>query len=196
LLGEGNGKNPEPTLETGVHEERTGGGVHSADVHGVLDVLEGKLGAIKPMLVVFVLTEERNGRLSVVLVEHGHVEIINELEHLVLAEGGVGATSLLLKLGLELLLEESRVGVEVKVDNLLEVVISSRGHFVEETLNNLGLTATGISNEERRVVDRDVFLHKELGGNSVRSGHSERADTLGGVNLTGNVLSVELGPLF
>jgi len=46
------------------------------------------------------------------------------------------------------------------------------------------------------MVDRDVFLHKELGGNSVRSWHGEGADTLAGVNLTGNVLSVELGPLF
>jgi hypothetical protein len=146
LLGEGNGKNPEPTLETGVHEEGTGGGVHSADVHSVLNILKGELVAIKPMLVVLVLTKEGNGRLSVVLVEHGHVEIINELEQLVLAEGGIGATSLLLKLGLELLLEESRVGVEVEVDNLLEIFISSRGHIVEKTLNNLGLTATGISN--------------------------------------------------
>jgi hypothetical protein len=58
LLGERNSKGPEVTLESGVDLEGTGCGVHASCVQGVLDILEGKLGAIIPMVVVLVLSQE------------------------------------------------------------------------------------------------------------------------------------------
>jgi hypothetical protein len=100
------------------------------------------------MLVVLVLTEEGNGSLGLVRILSGHVQVINELEELVLAEGSEGLTGLLLELRLKLTLEEGRVSVVVEIDSLLEVVISGRGHVVQETLGDLSLTATGVTDEE------------------------------------------------
>jgi hypothetical protein len=136
-------------LKTGINEEGTGGRVHGRNVHGVLDVTDSPLGStFVPMLVVLVLTEEGNGSLGLVRILSGHVQVINELEELVLAEGSEGLTGLLLELRLKLTLEEGRVSVVVEIDSLLEVVISGRGHVVQETLGDLSLTATGVTDEE------------------------------------------------
>jgi len=149
LLGEWNGNNPEPSLETGVNKEGTGSRVHGRDVHGVLDVTDGPLGStFVPMLVILVLSKERNGSLGLVGILLGHVQVINKLKHLELTERSEGLTSLLLELGLKLLLEEARIGVVVEVDGLRKVVITGGGHVVEETLGDLGLTATGGTDEQ------------------------------------------------
>jgi len=94
------------------------------------------------MLVVFVLTHESNGTLSIVLIERRHVEIINEVDELILANRAINFTSSTLKLLLKNGLEEHRVSVEIEIDNLLEILISFRRKIIEHTLNDLGLTAT------------------------------------------------------
>jgi hypothetical protein len=149
LLGERNSKSPEPALETGIHKEGTGSGVHGADVKSVLDVLKRKLCAVIPMLVILVLTEESNSGLSVIFIEHGHVQVINELNELVFTERSESATSLLLKQGLELRLKQSRVSVIIEVNNLGKIVFSLGCHLEKETLDNLGLTATSLTNKKR-----------------------------------------------
>ncbi len=92
------------TLQTGVDHEGTGGGVHSCNVHGALDFLDGELCSVVPMLVVFVLTDKGDSTLGVVLVKSRHVQIIDEVNELVLANGSIDFTSssleLLLKDGL------------------------------------------------------------------------------------------------
>lgn len=194
-LGERNSDGGEMTLESGVDKEGTGGGVHGTDVEGVLDFLEHQLGAIVPMAVVLVLTDESDGRLRVVSIELGHVKIIDEVDELELANGGVGARHLLLELLLKDSLEQSGVGVVVEVDNLLEVLITVGNELVEETLGDLGLTATGTSDEKRRVTNLDELLHEVLRGDGVNSGDSVVGDTLGSVDDGVHVLGVELGPL-
>lgn len=107
MFWEWNCDNPEPSLQTGVDEEGTGSWVHCCDVLSVLNVSESPLGAaFVPMLVVFVLTEQGNSILSLIGVKLGHVQIIDELKELVLAEGGIGLTRLLFEHGFELELEQ------------------------------------------------------------------------------------------
>jgi hypothetical protein len=69
------------------------------------------------------------------------------LEQLEFTEGSVSLTSLLLELLLELGLKEGRIGVVIEVDSLLKEIIRVSGHVVEETLGDLGLTATSITDE-------------------------------------------------
>jgi len=101
------------------------------------------------MLVILMLTQKGNSRLGIVLVKHGHVQVINELKELVLAEGSKSATSLLFKHGLELSLEEGRISVVIEIDDLRKIIITCSGHLKEETLNNLSLTATSVTDQKR-----------------------------------------------
>lgn len=94
------------TLETGVYLEGTGSGVHASCVQGVLDVLECKLGTIIPVVVVLVLSQERDGSLGVVGIESGHVQVIDEVDQLEFTNGGIGTTGFLLELLLEDILQE------------------------------------------------------------------------------------------
>ena len=94
------------------------------------------------MLIVLVLTDKGDGTLSIILIESGHVEIINEVDELILADWSINFTGSTLELLLENGLEKHRVSVEIEVDDLLEVLISLGGQIVKETLNDLSLTAT------------------------------------------------------
>lgn len=130
LLRERNCKGPEVTLKARVDMERTGGGVHASSVQSVLDVLQGKLGAIIPVLVVLVLSQERDGSLGVVGIEGRHVQIIDKVDQLVLADWGISATGLLLELLLEHILQKHGVSVEVKVHNLHDVLVCGGSELV------------------------------------------------------------------
>lgn len=147
LLGEGDGKGPEVSLKTGVDVERTGSGVHASGVEGVFDVFKTELVAIIPVLVILVLSQERDGSLSVVRIKSGHVEIINEIDELELANWGISSTCLFLKLLLKDILEEHRVRVEIEIDDLHDVLISCSGEVVEETHSDLGLSAASVTDE-------------------------------------------------
>jgi hypothetical protein len=96
LLGEGDSRDPEPSLKPGIYEEGTSCRVHSSDVHSVLDVLNSPLGAaFVPMFVIFMLSQKRDSVLGLIRIKLGHVQIINELEQLVLADGSECLTRLL-----------------------------------------------------------------------------------------------------
>ena len=107
LFGEGNSQCPEVSLKAGVDLERTSSGVHAGSIQGVFNVLEGQLGLIIPMIVVLMLSQERDGSLSVVGIKRGHVKIVDEIDQLEFADGGIRATSFLLELGLEHILQKS-----------------------------------------------------------------------------------------
>jgi hypothetical protein len=130
LLGERNSKGPEVTLKTRVDLERTSSWVHASCVKGVLDVLQGQLGAIIPVIVIFVLSQKRDSSLSVVGIKSGHVQVINEIDELEFTDGGISTTSLLFELLLEDILEKHRISVEVEVNNLHNLLISGSGELV------------------------------------------------------------------
>ena len=142
LFWELDGTEEEVTLQTRVDHEGTGSWVHSGNIHGALNFLNSELGSVIPMLVVLVLTDKGDGTLSIILIESGHVEIINEVDELVLADGSVDLTSSTLELLLKNGLEKQRVSVEIEINDLLEVLISLGGQIVKKTLNDLSLTAT------------------------------------------------------
>jgi hypothetical protein len=102
-LREVNGKEPEPTLESGVDDEGSSSGVHSSDVLGVKDFLHVKLLFIVPTGVIKGLTDQRNGSLGFIRIQLGHVQIIHEVDELTLGRSNT-SSSLLLKLGLQDLL--------------------------------------------------------------------------------------------
>ena len=91
-------------LESWVDNEGSSCWVHSSDIQCVVDIFEGKLLSIVPMVVVFVLPNESNGGLSVVRIKSRHVQIINEVDELVLSNWSVASTCLSLKLLLKLVL--------------------------------------------------------------------------------------------
>jgi hypothetical protein len=132
----------EVALETGIHDERTSSWVHCSNIHCALDLLDGQLLSIVPVFVIFMLSDKSNSTLGVIVVEGGHVKVINEVDQLVLANRSVDLTSATLELLLKDCLQKHRVGVEVEVDDLLKVFISFCRQFSEQTLDNLGLTAT------------------------------------------------------
>ena len=101
------------------------------------------------MLVVFVLTYESDCALSIVFVKRRHVEVIDKVDQLVLAYRSIDFPSATLKLRLQNGLEEQGVGVEVEVDDLLEIFVSLRGQIIQHTFDDLGLTAASLANEER-----------------------------------------------
>ena len=92
-------------LQTWVYNEGTSCRIHSSDIHRALDFLDRKLLSIVPVSVVFVLTDESNGTLCIILIESWHVQIINEVDQLILSNWSVNFTSatleLLFKDGLE-----------------------------------------------------------------------------------------------
>ena len=73
LFGELDGAKEEVALETWVDHERTGSWIHGSNEHSTLDLLNGKLGPVVPMLVIFELTQESNSALSIVSIESRHV---------------------------------------------------------------------------------------------------------------------------
>jgi hypothetical protein len=85
--------------------------------------------------------------LGVVGIKGWHVKIIDEVDELEFTNWSVSTTGLLLELSLEDILQEERVSVEVEVANLHDVLISCSGQLIQETHGDLGLTATGITNE-------------------------------------------------
>ena len=85
------------SLKSGVNDEGTSSGVHASSVLGVLDVLQGEFASVVPMLVVLVLSHEGDGSLGVVGIKLWHVKIVDEVDQLVLAYGGIGSTCLLFK---------------------------------------------------------------------------------------------------
>lgn len=121
---------PEVSLKTRVHHERSSSGVHGSHIQGRLDVFKGEFGAIVPMLVIFVLAHESNSRLRFIFVQHWHVQIVNEIDELILANGSISASCSLLELLLENVLEQSRVSEVVKVNNLLKILVSGRCQLI------------------------------------------------------------------
>ena len=95
LLRETDGGNPEVTLQTWVHEEGTSSGVHTGNEEGVLDLLKGQLCLVIPMVVVLELSNESNSTLCVIGIKSWHVEIINEVDQLILADWSKVPSSLL-----------------------------------------------------------------------------------------------------
>ena len=194
-LRELNSAKEEVALETGVDDERTSGWVHSGNVHCALDLLDGKLCSVIPMLVVLVLTDESDGTLGVIVIESRHVKIIDEVDELVLANRSVDLTCATLELLLKNCLQKHRVGVEVKVDDLLEIVISLGRQLVQQTLDDLGLTTTRLSDQKRRMSDGDKLLHDVLCGNSVDCWNCETRDWLRGIYQFRYVCCCQLVPL-
>ena len=64
IVREGHVGDPEVPLVTGVHEEGAGRRVHGGEVLGVGDLLQGQLADVIPVLHVYGLAQEGNGRLG------------------------------------------------------------------------------------------------------------------------------------
>jgi len=82
-------------LEPWIDLETTSRGVHASNHLSVLDIFQNQLLPVIPMLVVLVLSEESNSCLCVVRVKLRHVHVIDEVNQLVLANGGKCFTSFL-----------------------------------------------------------------------------------------------------
>lgn len=153
------------------------------------------VGSFIPVIVVLVLSDKGNGSLSVVWIKHWHVDIINEVDKLVLSNWSEVSTGLLLEELLKRGLEGSGVGVVVEVDDLLKVVFGGGSQIVKETLDDLSLTATGLTDEEWGVSNTDEESHQVLSRDGVNGWHGIVRDRFGGVDGVLDVLGLEGIPL-
>ena len=142
------------SLETRIDSEGSGELVHRANHESTLNLEElDTLGQVIPMVVVLDLSQQRNGTLRVVRIKLRHVQIVNEVDESVLADGTVSGTTLLLELSHQIQTKSSRISVVIHVDDLAQVIVSLLDEFLEKTLDHLGLTATSLAYEEWAVAD-------------------------------------------
>jgi len=120
------------------------------------------------MGVIEMLSHQGDGSLGLVGVLLGHVQVIYKVDKLAFASGSEASSSLLLELRLKDTLEEGRVSEEIEIDSLRFVVLSGGGELVEETINDLSFTTSGVSDKHRCDSNSDEVLHDVLGGDCVR----------------------------
>ena len=163
MLWHTNGKKPEMSLKSWVHNEGTSSWVHSSNKLGILDVLKCELGLIIPMLVISVLSEESNSVLGIIWISSWHVQVIHEVNKLSLSLWSIQSTGFLLQVLLQDHLKQVSISVEVEVDDLVLVKVRFGADVVKKTLDDLSLTATGLSHQDWRVVDVDKLVHQVRG---------------------------------
>ena len=98
LLRELDRTEEEVALQTGVDNEGTSCGIHRSHIHRALDLLDSELLSVIPVSIVLVLTDESDGTLSIILIESWHVQVIDEVDQLVLANWSIDFTSATLEL--------------------------------------------------------------------------------------------------
>jgi hypothetical protein len=99
------------------------------------------------------LSQKCNGSLSVIWVELWHVEIINEVNELCLSRWSEGGTSSLDEDLFHDGLEEISVSVIVEVDDLVLVSFGVQGEGLQESLSDLSLSTSSVTDEEWRMID-------------------------------------------
>jgi hypothetical protein len=92
------------------------------------------------------LSQKSNGILGIIWISSRHVHVINEVKHLILSNWGKVNTSFLLKELFKDHLKQVSISVEIEIDDLLNVFVTSTYKFVEETFNDLSLTTTSKTN--------------------------------------------------
>lgn len=149
LLGEGDSAMPEMSLISGVDIEGTSRGVHGSDRHGADDFDDGELANIIPMSIISMLSQEGNSSLGVVGIEHGHIEIVNEIDQFCLSSRTLLTATLLFEGLLEHTLEVTTFSIIIEVDDLVEEHIGlSLIDFLQETLQELSLTGSGHTDQQ------------------------------------------------
>ena len=169
MLWHSNGKKPEMSLQSWVHDEGTSSWVHGGAKLGVLDILQGELALVVPMLVVSVLSQESDSVLGVVWIPSWHVQVINEIDELSSTLWSIQSTSLLLEVLLEDHLSQVGIRIEVEVDDLMLVSIRLGADIGQETLDDLGLTTSSLSNQDWGVVHTDELVHQVRSRDCVHS---------------------------
>ena len=98
LLRELNCAKEKVTLETWVDNKGTCSRIHSGYIHCALDLFDCQFLSVIPMFIVLMLTHKSDGALCVVLIESGHVQIIDKVDELELTDRPVDFTSSSLEL--------------------------------------------------------------------------------------------------
>lgn len=98
LLWELNRTEEEVALQTWVDNEGTSCRIHRSYVHRALDLLDCELLSVVPVSIILVLADESDGTLCIILIESWHVQVIDEVNQLVLANWSIDFTSATLKL--------------------------------------------------------------------------------------------------
>jgi hypothetical protein len=136
-------------LKSGVDVEGSSGWVHAAHLKSVLYLSGFHSGQFIPMLIIDELSQQRNRVLGVILIELLHVQIVHEVNQKSFTFWSPGCTSFLLQWRkTKLDLKDIGVGEVVEVDNVKDIVLWLFGvKIFEETFDDLGLTATGGTDE-------------------------------------------------
>jgi len=100
-----------------INEERSGLGVHAGDEHGVSNsVLDRQISSVVVSVIVNELSDESNRLLSEILIDLGHVEIINKVDESLSGGGSEKGTGSLINVRFNNNLKTHGVGVRVEID--------------------------------------------------------------------------------
>jgi hypothetical protein len=134
------------------------------------------------MVVVLDLSQQGDGALSVERIKLRHVQIVDEVDECVLANGAVTCATLLLELSHEVRAERRRISVVIHVDGLRQVVIGLIDEVPQQALDDLCLTATGCTDEQGAVANGHELAHEVLRRDSVHCRNGVRLDGLARIN--------------
>jgi hypothetical protein len=190
-----NSQEPEPSLESGVDSEGSSSSVHGSNVLSVGDLLHDQLLLIVPMGVIEMLSDQSNSSLGFIGIKLRHVEIVNKVDQLDLSRRSETGSSLLLELRLHDTLQESRISEEIEVNGLRLVVLSSSGELIQKTVNNLGLTTSGVTHKHGRDSNSYEILHDVLRSDGVTGRNGVIGDGSAGVDAVFDGITAEVVPV-
>ena len=172
---EADGEGGEAALQPRVDDEGAGGGVHRGEVLRVEQHLLAELVHVVDVAVAHVLPHERQVGGGAVRVERGHVEVVDEVDHLLVAGRAEVLARLLLERRLDDLLVHVRVGVVVDVDIHARVLLGQRAQLA---VDERRLAAAGRADEHRAVLVGQQVVEPEGGGDRLHGGHGDERHLL------------------
>ena len=168
--GEANGEGGEEALQARVDDKGARGRVHRREVLRVHQHLLGQLVQVVDMAVPHVLAHERDVGRRVVLVEGGHVEVVDKVDELLVAGRAVVLARLLLERPFELLHEREEVGEVVDVDRAEHVLLAERAQLAHD---DRGLADAGRAEEHRAVLAHHQVVHPVVDRGGLARGHGD-----------------------
>jgi hypothetical protein len=194
LLGHGQTHGGEMSGKTDINEERSGLGVHASNEHDVSNsLLDGEISSIVVSVIVDELSDEGNGLLSEILVNLGHVEIINKVDKSLTSGRSIKGTGSLINVRLNNNLETHGVGVRVEIDLGSEDRIGI--NVLEVILHNGSLTSTSGTNVKDTLLGLSTDLEEQLLSSSLSSSNNKRGERAFEVGVEGLNLVHPVAPL-
>mmetsp|Transcript_34158 Transcript_34158/g.106993 ORF Transcript_34158/g.106993 Transcript_34158/m.106993 type:complete len:264 (-) Transcript_34158:629-1420(-) len=159
------------TLQSRVHHEGSTRWIHSTQELNILNDSQLQLRHIIPVLVIHVLTEQRDGILSFIWIKLGHIQIIHKVDQAHASRGTIVSSSLLLERGFKHRPEATTISVVVEVHSERHEVFAEASQFA---VDHGGLASTSKPDQQSRISELNMQIEEEGYRLSLASGYSHR----------------------